>query len=175
MATSDTTRRFTPAPRLLASIMGIVLLILGAFGLAWHLVFGLLPEWILGENIGLDIFHLAMGVLALLVLPARVTIKAYGLLALVVFGFGTIITAVSVELESEGIYGHGMPYWFTHNSLGFSETNYIVYALMAIWGFLLVKTAMEVDPWGSGDSHETLRSMPDREHVIEDERRELTR
>lgn len=154
--------------------MGITLVIIGVAGLVWHLVLGSTPEWLLGENIGLDIFHLAMGVLALLVLPVRPAIKTYGLLALVVFGFGTIITAVSVELDSEQIYGHGMPYWFTHNALGFSETNYIVYALMAIWGFLLVKTAIDVDPWGSGDSHETLRSMPDREHVIEDERRELT-
>lgn len=173
MATSDTTRRFTPAPRLLASIMGIVLLIFGAAGLVWHLVLGSTPEWILGEYFGLDIFHLAMGVLALAAMPARAAIKVYGLFALVVFGFATIITAISVELDSEQVYGHGLPHWFSHNALGFSETNYIVYALMAMWGLLAARTAFSVDPWGSGDSHETLRSLPDREVVIADERREL--
>ncbi|MQA17494.1 MAG: hypothetical protein GEV09_26380, partial [Pseudonocardiaceae bacterium] len=63
MTKSKAAPGFRPAARVLALIMGVSLLVLGAAGLAWHLTGR--EHWLLGENIGLDVFHLVMGLLAL--------------------------------------------------------------------------------------------------------------
>lgn len=164
-------RSFLPAPRILALIMGVSLLVLGVAGLAFHLLD--LPGWILGEHIGIDVFHLVMAVLALGAGRSARTANGFGGFALVVFIVAAVVAAASPMLAHEEHAVAGLPAWLTENALGFSGVNYIVFFLMALWGLLLATTAVDVDPWGSGDAHASLRAMPDRENLIETDRRAL--
>lgn len=164
-------RSFLPAPRILAMIMGVSLLVLGLAGLAFHLLD--LPGWILGEHIGIDVFHLVMAVLALGAARSARAAKGFGGFALVVFIVAAVIAAAAPMIAHEEHAVAGLPTWLTENAFGFSGVNYIVFFLMALWGLLLACIAVDIDPWGSGDAHASLRAMPDRENVIESDRRAL--
>ncbi|MQA77428.1 MAG: hypothetical protein GEV10_02925 [Streptosporangiales bacterium] len=168
-APGTTGHSFLPAPRVLALIMGVSLLVLGIAGLAFHQLD--LPGWILGEHIGIDVFHLVMAVLAIGAARSPRSAKGFGGFALVVFIVAAVVAAAAPMLAHEEQAVAGLPTWLTENTIGFSGVNYIVFFLMALWGLLLALTSVDVDPWGSGDAHASLRAMPDREILIESDRR----
>lgn len=158
-----------PAPRILALIMGVSLIIIGLLGVAWHLTLG--AHWLVGENFGLDAFHIVMGLLALGAGGSSRSAKGYGSFAFVVFLVTAGLAAAAPMLAHHGHVAAWVPTWLAQNSIGFSEINYIVYFLMALWGLQLTRTSTDVDPWGRGDAHATMRAMPDREDAIADDRR----
>lgn len=163
------TRSFRPASRILALIMGVSLIIIGLLGVGWHLVLG--EHWLVGHNFGVDAFHVIMGLLALGAGGTSRSAKGYGGFAFVVFAVATFLAAAGPMLEQHEHVAEGVPTWLAENSLGFAEINYIVYFLMALWALLLTRTKIDVDPWGRGDAHSTMRAMPDREDAINDTRR----
>jgi len=158
-----------PASRILALIMGVSLIVVGLAGVAWHLLVG--EEWLVGHNLGLDVFHIVMGVLALGAGGTSRSAAGYGTFAFVVFLVGAVLAAAGPMLAEHEHVPAGVPVWLAENQLGFSEINYIVYLLMALWGLQLARTAPDVDPWGRGDAHATMRAMPDREDAIAETRR----
>lgn len=172
MTKSKAAPGFRPAARVLALIMGVSLLVLGAAGLAWHLTDR--EHWLLGENIGLDVFHLVMGLLALGAGGTRRSAKGYGGLAFVVFLVAAGLAGASPMLAHSEHVTAGVPTWLAENTIGFSEINYILYFLMALWGLQLATTKPDVDPWGSGDAHSALRALPDREDAIAATQKALT-
>lgn len=170
MTTSNEARSFRPAARLLALIMAFSLIVLGVAGLIWHLLGR--TGWLFGENIGIDVFQIVMGLLALGAGGSQRSAKAYGRFALVVFLVATVLSGAGVLMHETHIPG---PHWLAHNTLGFTEVNYIVFLLMTLWSLQLSKTSPDVDPWGSGDSHAALRALPDREDAVaEASRKQLT-
>ncbi|MQA01502.1 MAG: hypothetical protein GEV07_01815 [Streptosporangiales bacterium] len=164
MTKSQEARSFRPATQVLALIMGLSLLVVGAAGLVFHLAG--IPGWILGETLAIDVFHLVMGVLAIGAARTPGASKGYGGFAFVVFLVTAGIAAAAPMLAHEEHAIAGVPTWLAHNELGFSGINYIVFFLMALWGLQLATTQPDVDTVGSGDSHAALRALPDRENAI---------
>lgn len=159
-----------PASRMLALIMGVSLIIVGLAGLAWHLL-GFQAEWLFGNNIGLDIFHLVAGLLALGAGGSKVSAKGFGWLAFVVFMVGMILAASGAFLEKYKDVAPGVPHFLAENTLGFSDVNYILYLLMGLWGLLVAHSAIGIADQDTGEKHDILRALPDREDVINENRR----
>jgi predicted membrane channel-forming protein YqfA (hemolysin III family) len=158
-------KRARPASRVLALIMGVSLIIVGLAGLAWHLI-GVQAEWLFGNNIGLDIFHLAAGVLALGAGGTKVSAKGFGWLAFIVFTVAMLLAAMGSFLEKYAHVAPGVPHFLAENTLGFSDVNYILYLLMGLWGLLVAHSAIDIADTDTGEKHDIIRALPDREDVI---------
>lgn len=162
-----------PASRVLALIMGVTLIFIGLVGLAWHLL-GIGYEWVFGGHYGFDIFHLVAGLIALGAGGSKVSAKAFGWLAFVVFGAGMIVSGVAAFLEKYDHLPSSVPHLLADNTLGFTDVNYILYLLMALWGLLVAHSAISIKDEDTGEKHDVLRALPDREDVINESRRRLT-
>ncbi|MBO0828804.1 MAG: hypothetical protein J2P24_13605 [Streptosporangiales bacterium] len=165
-------RQARPASRVLALIMGVSLIIVGLVGLVWHLL-GIGYEWIFGGHYGFDIFHLVAGIVALGAGGSKVSAKAFGWLAFVVFGAGMIVSALAAFLQRYEHLPSSVPHLLADNTLGFTNVNYILYLLMALWGLLLAHSAIRISDEDTGEKHDVLRALPDREDVINENRRRL--
>lgn len=162
-----------PASRVLALIMGVSLIVVGLVGLVWHLL-GIRYEWVFGGHYGFDIFHLVAGLIALGAGGSKVSARAFGWLAFIVFGAGMIVSGVAAFLQKYEHLPSSVPAVFADNTLGFTEVNYILYLLMALWGLLVAHSAISIKDEDTGAKHDVLRALPDREDVINEARRRLT-
>ncbi|HEX6447372.1 MAG TPA: hypothetical protein VF053_19915 [Streptosporangiales bacterium] len=166
-------KRARPASRVLAIIMGVSLIIVGLVGLAWHLL-GIGYEWIFGGHYGFDIFHIVAGLIALGAGGSKVSAKGFGWLAFVVFGVGMVVSATAAFLQKYEHVPSSVPHFLADNTLGFTDVNYILYLLMALWGLLVAHSAIQIKDEDTGEKHDVLRALPDREDVINERRRRLT-
>lgn len=166
-------KRARPASRVLALIMGVCLIFIGLVGLAWHLL-GIGYEWVFGGHYGFDIFHLVAGLIALGAGGSKVSAKGFGWLAFVVFGAGMMVSGVAAFLQKYEHVPSSVPPFLADNTLGFTDVNYILYLLMALWGLLVAHSAISIADEDTGEKHDILRALPDREDVINEARRRLT-
>lgn len=170
---SNKARGARPASRVLCLIMGVCLVFVGLVGLVWHLL-GIGYEWIFGGHYGFDIFHLVAGLIALAAGGSKVSAKAFGWLAFVVFLGGTLLSAASAFLQKYEHLPSSVPHFLADNTLGFTDVNYILYLLMALWALLVAHSAVQISDEDTGEKHDILRALPDREDVINANRRRLT-